>query len=76
MSSNDRLMDLKMGGAFLAWNAGKFPVTCAVMFAQAFCYAALRLSEAGRLPMSVQVWFWPLYENSALSLEAMQEHRY
>lgn len=76
MAGNDRLMDLKLGGAFLAWNFSSFPVTCLVMFAQAFCYAAVRLSEAGKLTGELQAWFWHIYGNAALSLDAMKEERY
>ena len=76
MSSNDRLYDLKAGGAFLAWNFRDYPATCGVMLAQALCYATFRLCQAGKLPFQFQVKFFELYDNRLLSTEAMAEGRY
>ena len=66
MSSNDRLYDLKAGGAFLAWNIRDYPATCVIMLAQALCYATLRLCQAGKLPVQFQLWFFELYDNRLL----------
>lgn len=76
MNSNDRLYDLKAGGAFLVWNVRDYPATCLVMLAQALCYATFRLCQAGKLPFQFQVKFFELYDNRLLSTEAMAEGRY